>query len=671
MPGGPSMSELPTSPPEESAPRRPLVRFYAGLAAFAVVGLTLSFILGSDKQPERDFSGRYDVGRSNGCLGRTFDLRQSGQFAALASPGGADGSLRVDSGRITGTIECVDSKRLRASLVARPGSIAGLIGTSKLTATRVASTPPPEVQRSARPTDVAGTFELTPPSVCLGSEIEIEEAGRAVELAGAGRIAGSGVYVKETGRLTGEMTCVDGSAARIAGDAADRTIVIEVVSRGRGDEAGLAERIEATETRELSDAVAAFLLSLIVIVIAARLLGGLAVLLHQPRVMGEVVAGIALGPTVLGALAPDLSASLFPIDLINTLGIVANFGVIFFMFIIGARLDIEKLRLRIGHAVAVSNASLVIPMVLGAAAAVPAYELVAPEVDFTEFALFMAVAMSITAFPVLARILEERGLLSRSIGATALAAAAIDDVSAWFLIALATAFATSGSAGEVTATIGLAAGFCLCMFLIVRPLLSRALRARDGDRPLSATWLAGLLAAVLLSAYVTEWIGIAVIFGAFLMGLVMPRESGVAEETIGRIEDFVVILLLPVFFAYTGLRTNVALLDDPELWLIAGGLLLVAIVGKFAGAMLGARVAGMDWRRSAVLGTLMNTRGLTELIALNLALDLGVISEALFTCLVLMALVTTFMAGPLLNLLESRENREAPRGATPGAVPSS
>ena len=210
------------------------------------------------------------------------------------------------------------------------------------------------------------------------------------------------------------------------------------------------------------------------------------------------------------------------------------------------------------------------------------------------------------------------------------------------------------------------------MLFLVRPALARIVNMRPEPDHLGAGALAGILAAVLLSAYITEAIGIAVIFGAFLMGLVMPRHTNLTEEATKRIEDFVVLLLLPVFFAYTGLRTDVGLLDDPELWLLAGGLLVVAIVGKFGGAMLGARVSGLGWRDSAMLGTLMNTRGLTELIALNLALDLGVISEALFTALVLMALVTTFMAGPLLNLLDRRASPAAVEaGATQDPLPSS
>ncbi len=238
--------------------------------------------------------------------------------------------------------------------------------------------------------------------------------------------------------------------------------------------------------------------------------------------MGEVVAGIVLGPTVLGALAPEVHAAIFPIDMVVVLGVVANLGVVFYMFMVGVELDTTLLQSRIGHAVAISNGSVAIPMVLGVAVAIPTYEYVGPDVGFAGFALFMGVAMSITAFPVLARILAERDMLRRPIGATALVAAAIDDVTAWFLIALASAFAAAGSGGEVAARIALAIAFFLFMFFVVRPLIARAFRAHQGQERLSANWLAVILAGVLLSAYVTEAIGVAVIFGAFVMGLIMP-----------------------------------------------------------------------------------------------------------------------------------------------------
>ncbi len=395
--------------------------------------------------------------------------------------------------------------------------------------------------------------------------------------------------------------------------------------------------------------MAAFLIAVALVMLVARLFGALAVKLSQPRVMGEVVAGITLGPTILGAISPDLQALLFPSDILPAFGVAANLGLVFYMFLVGLEIDVSQLKGRVSQAVAISNTSVALPMMLGIAVALPLYPLLGPDKKFVAFALFMGVAMSITAFPVLARILVERRMLKRPVGALTLACAAIDDVTAWFLIALATAVATSGGSGEVVRTIALAVVFCLVMALVARPLVGRVSTAYDEAGRVPGGWVVAIFAGVLLSAFVTEEIGIALIFGGFVAGMIMPRHAGLTEDVTRRIEDFVVVLLLPMFFAYTGLKTNVGLLDRPVLWWITGVLIAVAIVGKFFGAALAARLTGFDWRASAVIGTLMNTRGLTELIVLNLALEKGVISDGLFAALVLMALVTTFMAGPLLG----------------------
>ena len=355
-----------------------------------------------------------------------------------------------------------------------------------------------------------------------------------------------------------------------------------------------------------------------------------------------------------------MQATLFPSDIIPSIGVAANLGLIFYMFLVGLELDLSQLKGRITQTAAISNAGVLLPMAVGLLVALPIYDLVAPDTKFLAFALFMGVAMSITAFPVLARILIERRMLRQPIGAIALAAAAIDDVSAWFLIALATAVATAGSAGGVARTIALAVAFCLFMTFLARPLLSRMSVAYDEAGRVPVAWITAIFAGVLLSAYTTETIGIALIFGAFFMGAIMPRRAELTEDVTRRIEDFVVLLLLPLFFAYTGLRTDIGLLERPELILLTVVLVAVAIFCKFGGAMLAARVTGLGRRESAVIGALMNTRGLTELIVLNLALEKGVISEALFAALVIMALVTTFMTGPLLRLLDPRNELGAP-----------
>ena len=416
------------------------------------------------------------------------------------------------------------------------------------------------------------------------------------------------------------------------------------------------EKFTATKQRsDFNKLVAAVFLSIAIVLIVARLFGILAVKLGEPRVMGEVIAGLALGPSLLGALSPNLQATFFPSDILPALGVVANLGLIFYMFLVGLEVDRGQLKGKVAQAAAISNASVAVPLLLGIAVALPLYKLIGPDKKFVAFALFMGVAMSITAFPVLARILAERRMLKRPVGALAIACAAIDDVTAWFLIALATTIAVVRHGfGDVLKTIAEAAVYILIMVLIVRRIVARMATAFDEVGRIPGAWFAGIIVGVLLSAYVTEEINIAFIFGAFVMGMVMPRHARLSEEITRRIDDFVVTLLLPVFFVYTGLRTNIGLLDRPELWLLTLLLIAVAILGKLAGAAIAARVAGYDWKASAVIGTLMNTRGLTELIVLNLALDVGAISNTLFAMLVIMAVVTTLMAGPLLKLLDPK-----------------
>jgi Kef-type K+ transport system membrane component KefB len=415
------------------------------------------------------------------------------------------------------------------------------------------------------------------------------------------------------------------------------------------------EKFTATvQRKDFNRLVAAFFIAVAIVLVVARLFGALAVRIGQPRVMGEVIAGLVLGPSVLGAISTNLQATIFPSDILPAFGVAANLGLIFFMFLVGLEVDRGQLRGKAAQAAAISNTSVALPMLLGIAVALPLYKLVGPNKKFVAFALFMGVAMSITAFPVLARILGERRMLKRPVGSLAIACAAIDDVTAWFLIALATTIAVNGSFGAVVRTIAEATAFTLVMATVVRRILARMAIAFDEVGRIPGVWFAAIVFGVLVSAWLTETINIAFIFGGFIMGMVMPRHARLSEEVTRRIDDFVVTLLLPLFFVYTGLKTNVTLLDRPTLWLITAVLIAIAIVGKLAGAALAARVSGFDWRASAVIGTLMNTRGLTELIVLNLALDTGAISQALFAALVLMALITTLMAGPLLRLLDPR-----------------
>ncbi len=637
-------------------PRRVIV-LYLSLGALVAGALVVSLTVGAGEEPEPVIAGTYELTNTDECLGRTFTIRQSGRFATVDADG--SGELRIEDGLLEGEVDC-DGDRRSLVMIAEEGKLRGAVGDATIEARLVAGPPPPESSADVKPSSLDGAYELAPTSRCLGADIDIAD-GEKVTISGGSGVKGEGTY--GDGELKGDVLCQDGTAARIAGEAEDRTIQLRVSPLS---EDALPERLEATEQRDLNETLIAFFAALVVVIAAARFCGSMAAWAGQPRVMGEVVAGILLGPTAFGAIAPELQATIFPSDLIPTLGVVANLGLVFYMFTVGLEANLSQVRNRMQSTFAISNASVAVPLALGMLVALPLYELLAPDTTFAAFALFLGVAMSITAFPVLARILIERGMLIGRVGMTALLAAAIDDVTAWFLIALALAVASSSSAGGVLETIGLTCLFVAVMLLVVRPLLRVV--ARHYERWQRGDLLALVLGAVIACAYVTEEIGISLIFGAFLMGLMMPRHTRLAEAAESRIQAFILLVLLPLFFAYTGLRTNVGLLDRSELWLIAGGLLLVAIAGKFLGAMVAARVSGFGWRGSAVMGTLMNTRGLTELIVLNIALAAGVISQALFAALVLMALITTFMAGPLLKLFDP-ENSLAK--ADPGGAPGS
>jgi Kef-type K+ transport system membrane component KefB len=638
-------------------------------AYYAVLGLVTATVTvvvlaaGAGEDPQPSIAGGYDVAAGRACLGEQVDIRQSGEFLALQRPDGSSlAKPKLSGGRVRGTVSCADGRTATLDATVRDGVLAGTAGGAPVRATFAREPPDPGAQRPRAPGSVAGDYKLVPRSACLGGRIALDGSGSGVGLEGRGGVAGELTYAK--GTLSGRVRCSGGGAATLAGMAANRDITLTVTPTAAPAAVGgpppAAEKVSAQKQREFGGTLAAFFLALVVVMLFARLTGAAAVRIGQPRVMGEVAAGILLGPTVLGATLPDLQRALFPSDIIPYIGVAANLGLIFYMFLVGLELDVGQLRGRVSQALAISNTGVAVPMMAGLAIAVPIYPLVAPDTKFIGFALFMGVSMSITAFPVLARILVERRMLKQPVGALALAAAAIDDVSAWFLIALATAVALAGSAIDVVRTVALAAAFCIVMFLIVRRVLARMAVAYDEAGSVPAIWVTAILAGVLLSAYATEEIGIALIFGAFVMGAVMPRHAGLTEDVTHRMEDFVVLLLLPLFFCFTGLRTNVLLLDRESLIVLTLVLVVVAIACKFGGTLLAARVSGMGWRESSVLGALMNTRGLTELIVLNLALEKGVISDALFAALVLMALITTFMAGPLLNRFDPEGRFSAP-----------
>ena len=412
------------------------------------------------------------------------------------------------------------------------------------------------------------------------------------------------------------------------------------------------------------DIVLHVLLAMAAVILVGRLLGRLFRVVRQPPVVGEVLAGIALGPSLLGWIAPGAAAFVMPGLVAPALSIIAQLGVVLYMFLVGVELNLDRLRDRAHATVATSHASIVAPFVLGSVLALYLYpRLSSGPVSFTTFALFMGVAMSITAFPVLARILTDRGAAGTELGVIALTCAAVDDVTAWCLLAFVVGVARAQVQGAVLVGM-LTLGFIGVMFLAVRPVVA-GLASRADQRPPGRDALALVLVGLLLSALATEAIGIHAIFGAFLFGAVIPHDSRLDRALTERMEDLVTIAFLPAFFAFTGLRTQIGLLAGAFQWWVCGVIILVATVGKFGGTFLAARLTGVDTRRAAGLGALMNTRGLIELVVLNIGLDLGVISPTLFTMMVLMALVTTMATTPLLDLVMPGLAERAPADSPP------
>jgi Kef-type K+ transport system membrane component KefB len=372
--------------------------------------------------------------------------------------------------------------------------------------------------------------------------------------------------------------------------------------------------------------------------------------LRQPQVIGEMVGGILLGPSFLGWLAPALSHSLFPLSSLAYLNALSQLGLVLFMFLIGLSLNPKELREHGHAAILTSHASIVLPFSLGGALAMFLYpRLSDAHIGITNFALFMGSAMSITAFPVLARILADRNLLRSRMGMLSITCAAVDDITGWCILAYIVVLVRAGTAASsILLTIGGVVGYLLIMFVGVRPLLRYLRRRFQREKELTDGGVSFLVVLALLSALVTEWLGIHLVFGAFLLGAVMPKDRGLVDVLQRKLESVTVIVLLPLFFAFSGLRTNIGLVRG-GMWFYALLIILVAITGKFGGSTIAARMAGVPWRDAASLGILMNTRGLMELIALNIGLDIGVISPAVFTLMVLMALFTTFTTSPLLQ----------------------
>ena len=386
------------------------------------------------------------------------------------------------------------------------------------------------------------------------------------------------------------------------------------------------------------------------ILIVARSVGWLFGKLHQPRVVGEMVAGILLGPSLLGWLAPNISSALFPADSLGHLNSLSQIGLLLFMFLVGLELDLTHLRELGRAAVITSQVSIIAPFVLGSLFAVFLYPRLSDQsVSLTGFVLFMGAAMSVTAFPVLARILTERNMLRTRVGSVAITCAAVDDVTAWCILAGITVIVRASSLQlPVWMMLGGLVAFVLVMLLVVRRGLRKLLALYESRGSLTQDLIAIILLIALASGWITESLGIHALFGAFLAGIVMPRHPGLTRELSQKLEAIVVVLLLPLYFALTGLRSSFFLITGPDMWFYSGAIIVLAVAGKLGGSLFSARLNGMTWRESAAVGVLMNTRGLVELVILNIGLDLGILSPALFSIMVLMALVTTLMTTPLL-----------------------
>ena len=404
--------------------------------------------------------------------------------------------------------------------------------------------------------------------------------------------------------------------------------------------------------KNLEHPLAILLAQIVTIIFVARFFGWICKKIGQPTVIGEIIAGIVLGPSLIGMYFPEFSAAFFPVKSLGNLQFLSQIGLILFMFIVGMELDLKVLKNKASDAVVISHASIIIPFALGMGLAYFIYEHFAPKgVQFISFSLFLGIAMSITAFPVLARIVQERGIHKTRLGTVVITCAAADDITAWSMLAAVIAIVKAGSFVSALYIVALAALYVLIMIKIVRPFLKRVGDLHTSAENLSKPIVAIFFLTLILSAWATEIIGIHALFGAFMAGAIMPENVKFRNIFIEKVEDVALVLLLPLFFVFTGLRTEIGLLNEPYLWGITGLIILVAVVGKFVGSSIAARYVNQTWKDSLTIGALMNTRGLMELVVLNIGYDLGVLTPEIFAMMVIMALTTTFMTGPALDFI--------------------
>jgi Kef-type K+ transport system membrane component KefB len=419
-----------------------------------------------------------------------------------------------------------------------------------------------------------------------------------------------------------------------------------------GESHNILDTLEDTISNNVTHPLAILLLQIITIVVTARTFGFLFNKIGQPTVIGEVVAGIFLGPSLMGLWFPHYTEFLFPKASLPNLQFMSQIGLILFMFVIGIELDLKVLKTKARDAIVISHASIIVPYAMGMGLAYFMYAEFAPQnINFLSFSLFMGIALSITAFPVLARIIQERGMTRTKLGTVALTCAAADDITAWCILASVIAIVKAGDFSGSLFTILMAIVYVVAMLKLIRPFIHKLGEVYSNKETLSLNIVAIIFGVMLISSYITEVIGIHALFGAFMAGVIMPPQFSFRRILIEKVEHVALGLLLPLFFAFSGLRTQIGLLNDSHSWAMCGVITLVAVVGKFGGSMFAARFVGQSWIDSISIGALMNTRGLVELIVLNIGYDLGVLTPEVFTMMVLMALITTFMTSPALDII--------------------
>jgi len=388
-------------------------------------------------------------------------------------------------------------------------------------------------------------------------------------------------------------------------------------------------------------------LQMAVILTTARLMAVAFRFIRQPEVMGEMAAGILLGPSLLGRISPAMMNGLFPAGGLGSLYVLSQLGLVLFMFLVGLEVRPGSLRGSAKSVIIASQASIMAPFVLGGVLAWSLYPRLGNGAPRLPFVLFLGAAMGITAFPVLARILADCKLTHTRVGMFALSCAAIDDVTAWCLLAVITVIARpEANQNPLPWRFAALIGYILAMVFLVRPALRRLLPA--SATPDRARFGAAMI-FLLLSVWATEALAVHALFGAFLAGIVMPKGGQLQEGLRDRLESVTLVLLLPLFFAYTGLRTSIALLNSVELWLLCALIVTVAVGSKLLVSGVIVHASGMPWRESLAVGVLVNTRGLVELVILNVGLDLHILSPTLFSMMVIMALATTLMTAPLID----------------------